>query len=112
MAKILSRTKDKIALGKAAQANSIIESLKDIEIGGLAISVSKLNTNLTIIKESLENADIEILDVLDILETEMESLSTQINDLEVIVASLSNKATELETQIVALINRVTALESV
>lgn len=98
MAKILRRTKDKIALGKAAQANSIIESLKDIEIGGLAISVSNLNTNLTIIKESLENADIEILDALDILETEMESLS--------------NKATELETQIVALINRVTALESV
>ena len=76
------------------------------------IGVSKLNTNLTIIKESLENADIEILDVLDILETEMESLSTQINDLEIIVTNLSNKATELETQIDALINRVTALESV
>jgi len=105
MAKILRRTKDKIALGKAAQANSIIESLKDIEIGGLAISVSNLNTNLTIIKESLENADIEILDALDILETEMESLSTQINDLEVIVASLSDNITSLA-------DRVTALESV
>lgn len=105
MAKILRRTKDKIALGKAAQANSIIESLKDIEIGGLAISVSNLNTNLTIIKESLENADIEILEALDSLETEMESLSTQINDLEVIVASLSDNITSLA-------DRVTALESV
>lgn len=105
MAKILRRTKDKIALGKAAQANSIIESLKDIEIGGLAISVSNLNTNLTIIKESLENADTEILDALDILETEMESLLTQINDLEVIVASLSDNITSLA-------DRVTALESV
>lgn len=105
MAKILRRTKDKIALGKAAQANSIIESLKDVEIGGLAISISNLNTNLTIIKESLENADIEILEALDSLETEMESLSTQINDLEVIVASLSENITSLA-------DRVTALESV
>jgi predicted nucleic acid-binding Zn-ribbon protein len=112
MAKILRRTKDKIALGKAAQANSIIESLKDVEIGGLAISVSNLNTNLTIIKESLENADIEILDALDTLETEIESLSTQINNLETVVTNLSNNATTLGNEIISLADRVTALESV
>ena len=112
MPKILRRTKDKIALGKAAQANSIIESLKDVEIGGLAIAVSNLNTNLSIIKESLENTDIEILDAIDILETGIESLSTQINNLETVIASLSDKATVSEEAINALTNRVIALETV